>query len=99
MTLPIVFLTGCGDVATSVRAIRAGAVDFLTKPVKRDALLAAVRVALKRDVEQRARHEDLRILRGRLDRLTVREREVVDRVIQRSSASRSPTSSAHRCAR
>jgi FixJ family two-component response regulator len=79
---PIVFLTGRGDVVTSVRAMKAGAVDFLTKPVRRDALLAAVRVALERDVEQRARHEELRILRGRLDRLTVREREVFDRVIQ-----------------
>src|SRR5262249_39922988 len=59
-TPPIVFLTGRGDVATSVRAMKAGAVDFLTKPVKRGALLAAVRVALERDAHQRARAEEPR---------------------------------------
>ena len=65
-SLPIVFLTGHGDIATSVRAMKAGAVDFLTKPVKRDVLLAAVRAALARDVAVRAHRAELRGLGVRL---------------------------------
>ena len=80
-SLPIVFLTGHGDVATSVRAMKAGAVDFLTKPVKRDVLLTAVRAALTRDVVARASRAELRGLRDRFETLTTREREVFERVV------------------
>jgi len=74
--LPIVFLTGHGDIPMSVRAMKAGAVDFLTKPVSREALLAAVRVAVARDADTRAAREGMRGLRARYDSLTPREREV-----------------------
>ena len=75
--LPIVFLTGHGDIATGVSAIKSGAVDFLTKPVKREALLAAVHAALGRDSKERADREKLRDLRSRYEKLTGREREVL----------------------
>ena len=79
--LPIVFITGHGDVATSVRAMKAGAVDFLTKPVKRDVLLAAARAALAHDAATRAHRAELRGLRDRFESLTTREREVFERVV------------------
>ena len=75
--LPIVFLTGHGDIPMSVRAMKAGAVDFLTKPVKDTDLLRAVRAALVRAAEQ---HE-IAVISGRLSRLTPREREVMKHVI------------------
>jgi FixJ family two-component response regulator len=74
--LPVVFLTGRGDIATSVRAMKGGAVDFLTKPVRREALLGAVRVALARDVEVRTARARMRTFRDRYEALTPREREV-----------------------
>jgi FixJ family two-component response regulator len=74
--VPIVFLTGHGDIPMSVRAMKAGAVDFLTKPVSRETLLAAVRTALERDAENRAVRESLRAIRVRYESLTPREREV-----------------------
>jgi FixJ family two-component response regulator len=61
--------------------MKAGAVDFLTKPVKRDVLLAAVRAALARDVAARAHRAELRGLRERFETLTTREREVFERVV------------------
>ena len=79
---PIVFLTGRGDIDMSVRAMKAGAVDFLTKPVKRDALLAAVGAAVARDVQQRTRQHELRSLRARFEKLTTREREVFRHVVR-----------------
>jgi FixJ family two-component response regulator len=79
--LPVVFLTAHGDIPMSVRAVRAGAVDFLTKPVKRATLLAAVDTALARDAEHHAEREELRALRSRYDRLTAREREVLALVV------------------
>jgi len=80
-SLPIIFLTGHGDIPMSVRAIKAGAVDFLTKPVKRDALLAAVQTALARDAADRTLYEQLRGWRASHQALTAREREVFERVI------------------
>jgi len=74
--LPIIFLTGHGDLAIGVRAMKAGAVDFLTKPVEREALLAAVANALTRDAANRAVHDDLHLLQERHATLTPREREV-----------------------
>ncbi len=58
ITLPVVFLTGHADVASSVRAMKAGAVDFLTKPVERDTLLDALQRALARDARQRAARDE-----------------------------------------
>jgi len=75
--LPIVFLTGHGDIPMSVRAMKAGAVDFLTKPVKDVDLLRAVRAALARAAEQR----EAATISARLTRLTPREREVMEHVI------------------
>jgi FixJ family two-component response regulator len=78
--LPIVFLTGHGDVASSVRAMQAGAVDFLTKPVQRHTLLEVLRRALERDASERAARAEADALRHRLASLTPREREVFDAV-------------------
>ena len=79
--LPVIFLTGHADVPTSVRAMKAGAVDFLEKPVARDTLLDALRRALARDEAQRAQRESARRQHARLAVLTAREREVFDRVV------------------
>ena len=75
--LPIVFLTGHGDIPMSVHAIKAGATDFLTKPVAAAALLAAVRAALEQDLSGREARAELAAFRSRLATLTVREREVL----------------------
>jgi FixJ family two-component response regulator len=80
-TLPVIFLTGFGDIPMSVRAIKAGAVDFLTKPVEREALIRAVRSALERDARQRRNREQGRALRQKFDALTPRERDVFVRVV------------------
>ncbi len=79
--LPIVFLTGHGDIPMSVQAIKGGAVDFLTKPVKDTDLLRAVRAAVKRAVDQRDLISELASLRQRYSRLTPREREVMEHVV------------------
>lgn len=71
--VPIIFLTGHGDIQMSVRAIKAGAVDFLTKPVKRDSLLSAVRNAISSDALNRVNYESLKLLRARFQKLTERE--------------------------
>jgi len=79
--LPIVFLTGRGDIPMSVRALKAGAEDFLTKPVDGADLLRAIRAALQRGADRRAKSDDLTALRERLALLTPREREVLGHVI------------------
>jgi FixJ family two-component response regulator len=81
-TLPIVFISGYGDIPTSVRAMRAGAIDFLTKPVEEEALLDAVSRALERDAVARREAAITRELRDRHARLTRREREVFALVVQ-----------------
>ena len=80
-TLPVIFLTGFGDIPMSVRAIKAGAVDFLTKPVQRAALIGAVQSALERDARNRSHRELDRALREKFAALTPRERDVFVRVV------------------
>jgi len=80
-TIPIVFLTGHGDIAASVRALKSGADDFLTKPIDADELIAAVRVALLRDKTQQAERVELLEIQHRLDGLTNRQRAVFEYVV------------------
>jgi FixJ family two-component response regulator len=79
--LPIVFLTGHGDIPMSVQAIKAGAVDFLTKPVKDADLLRTVRAALQRAAEQRELIIETALFRQRYSGLTPRERDVMAHVV------------------
>jgi FixJ family two-component response regulator len=78
---PIVFLTGHGDIPSSVRAIKHGAVDFLTKPFTERDLLDAIQSAVERDRQARQERAELEILRHRLASLTPREREVLPLVV------------------
>jgi FixJ family two-component response regulator len=80
--LPIVFLTGYGDVATSVQAMRRGAEDFLQKTAPREHLLEAVRRAIERDERERGERRRIRDLRAIFEALTHREREVLDQVVR-----------------
>lgn len=77
LVIPIVFLTGHGDIPMAVKAVQAGAVDFLEKPVQGDVLLDRVRRALGLDREYRASREDSRAARRQYARLTPREKEVM----------------------
>lgn len=75
-TTPVIFVTGCDDVQTSVHAMKAGAVDFLTKPVDTETLLNSVRNAIAFDIERRAARRENSELRHRYETLTERERAV-----------------------
>jgi FixJ family two-component response regulator len=79
--MPIVFLTGHGDIPMTVRAMKRGAVEFLTKPFRKQELLDAVREALKRDREGRLQRAETSKLRERLQTLTPRERQVLALVV------------------
>ena len=79
--LPIIFLTGQGDIPKSVEAMKHGAVDFLTKPVNDKELLTAVRTAIEKDCALRRRQTELSEIRARLSTLTPREREVLEHVV------------------
>ena len=81
IALPIVFLTGHGDVPMSVRAMKAGAIEFLTKPFREQELLDAVQVAIDRDRSTRQDAELLTELRRRFDSLTPRERTIMTLVM------------------
>jgi FixJ family two-component response regulator len=74
---PIIFISGHGDVPSTVRAMKAGAIEFLTKPIDPQALLAAIEAAFVKDREQRRRTADLAELQRRFSLLTPREREVL----------------------
>ena len=80
-TLPIIFLTGHGDVPKSVQAMKHGAFDFLTKPVNAKRLLPAIHSAIERDAVIRREQAELSEIRSRLDTLTPREREVLEHVV------------------
>ena len=79
---PIIFLTGRGDIQTSVAAMKAGALDFLTKPFDASQLFAAVDKAIRRDAEQRRERTIREAIEARMLRLTQREREVMTYVIR-----------------
>ena len=78
---PVIFLTGRGDIPTTVRAMKAGAVDFLTKPVDADALLAAIDNARERESRDREARAEMDFFIAKLGTLTPREREVFGHVI------------------
>jgi RNA polymerase sigma factor (sigma-70 family) len=79
--IPIIFLTGHADIPMSVRAMKAGAVEFLTKPFRDQDLLDAVRIALDRDRARREQDKEVIILQRRFDSLTSREQEVISMVV------------------
>jgi FixJ family two-component response regulator len=79
--IPIIFITGHGDIPMTVRAMKAGAVEFLTKPFRDQDLLDAIQQALERDRIAREQRAEIEELRGRLDSLTPREREVMGLVV------------------
>jgi FixJ family two-component response regulator len=79
--IPIIFITGRGDIPMSVRAMKAGAVEFLTKPFSDHDLLDAIGQAIERDRVARQKHAEMAELRGRYELLTPREREVMELVV------------------
>jgi FixJ family two-component response regulator len=79
--LPTIFLSGFGDIPTAVRAIKAGAVDFLPKPVNHQQLFAAINTALARQAENCLHHDQSHHWRGLFDTLSPREREVLQQII------------------
>ena len=81
LEIPIVFLTGHGDIPASVQAMKAGAVEFLTKPFDEEELLQAIREALERDRRNRQRRAETSELRNRYESLTAREQEVMQQVV------------------
>jgi RNA polymerase sigma factor (sigma-70 family) len=79
--MPIIFITGHGDIPMSVRAMKAGAVEFLTKPFRDQDLLDAVRIALEKDRERRERKKEVSDLKERFNSLTPREQKVISLVV------------------
>jgi FixJ family two-component response regulator len=81
LDIPIVFLTGHGNIPASVQAMKAGAVEFLTKPFDEQDLLRAIQEAIERDRRKREQHAEISELRGRHESLTTREQEVMQEVV------------------
>jgi FixJ family two-component response regulator len=79
--MPIIFITGHGDVPSTVQAMKAGATEFLTKPFSEDALLSAIRQALERSRDALSSEAEMQSLRKRYDSLTLRERQVMALVV------------------
>ncbi|MGB2634664.1 MAG: response regulator transcription factor [Candidatus Acidiferrum sp.] len=79
--IPIIFITGHGDIPMSVQAMKAGAIEFLTKPFRDQDLLDAIRVALKKDQSRREQEKQVADLRERFNSLTPREQEVISMVV------------------
>jgi RNA polymerase sigma factor (sigma-70 family) len=79
--IPVIFITAHGDIAMSVRAMKAGAVDFLTKPFREQDLLDAIQLALQRDRAARRQEAELALLKEHFESLTPREREVLPLVV------------------
>ena len=81
LEIPIVFLPGRGDIPASVPAMKAGAVEFLTKPLDEEKLLQAIQEAIERDRRIRQQHAEIRQVRERYDSLTAREQQVMQEVV------------------
>jgi FixJ family two-component response regulator len=81
LEIPIIFITGHGDIPMSVQAMKAGAVEFLTKPFRDQALLDAIRLAIQRDSANRKRQAEIAEQRARYGSLTQRERQVLGLVV------------------
>ena len=81
MKIPIIFITGHGDIPMTVRAMKAGAVEFLTKPFRDQDLLDAIQQALERDRKAREQRAEIEELRRRVESLTPRERDVLNLVV------------------
>jgi FixJ family two-component response regulator len=81
LEIPIVFLTGHGSIPTSVRAMKAGATEFLTKPVDEEELLRAIQEAIERDRRVREQKAEMRELQNRYESLTPREQQIMQHVI------------------
>ena len=81
LEIPIIFITGHGDIPMSVQAMKAGAVEFLTKPFRDQALLDAIHLAIQRDSVNRKRQAEIAEQRARYDSLTQRERQVLGLVV------------------
>ena len=82
VNLPIIFITGHGDIPMTVQAMKGGAIEFLTKPFREQALLDAIQLGLEKDRSRRQEEAALGDLRARLETLSVREREVMVRVVR-----------------
>ena len=83
--IPVIFVSGHGDIPTAVRAMKSGAVEFLTKPFSEEVLLRCVRRALRKDQLRRREQRENADLRARLEQLTAREVQVLDLVVQGAS--------------
>jgi len=81
ITMPLIFVTGHGDVGTTRDALKAGAMDFIEKPVDNERLVELVGAAMRKDAEAAQRQEQTALVAGRLQRLTQREREVMEQVV------------------
>jgi FixJ family two-component response regulator len=80
-SIPIIFITAHGDIPMAVQAMKAGAIDFLSKPFRDEDLLDAIRKALERDAAARARQAELSEIRSRIAQLTVRQRQIMTHVV------------------
>jgi FixJ family two-component response regulator len=80
--LPVIFMTGYGDIPMSVQAMKAGALEFLSKPFRADVLLAAVEAGVQRDASELHQRAELAAIRERIQTLSAREREVMDLVVK-----------------
>ena len=88
--IPIIFITGHGDIPMTVKAMKSGAIEFLTKPFRDQDLLDAIQQALVRENETWQQNHEIRKLKERYETLTAREREVMGLLISGSLTSRSP---------
>lgn len=79
--VPIIFISGRGDIPSTVKAMKGGALEFLTKPLDSVALIEAIRAAISRDIERRREDQESTQLKSRLARLTPREREVLPLIV------------------
>ncbi len=81
LILPVIMITGCGDVPSVVQAMRAGAIDFIEKPFHRDTLLESIKIALKQDKRNSEERSEKAEFHRRLDELTEREKEILNMII------------------